>query len=119
MGSECNLQLTNILHAWVKPSCSLLPAGHQCYLGRNANPCVATAHPCINEALPTRIWLRPFNSFDSIDSSHEHGVVEDMRSHVLVDRLIYARTSVLQAREILGLVPETAVVADVNQGIVE
>ena len=59
------------------------------------------------------------NSFDSIDSSHEHGVVEDVRSHVLIDCLIYARTGVLQAGEILDLVPETAVVANVNQGIVE
>ena len=42
-----------------------------------------------------------------------------MRSHVLIDCLIYARTGVLQAGEILDLVPETAVVANVNQGIVE
>ncbi len=61
----------------------------------------------------------PFNPFDSIHSSHEHGVVEHARGHVLVDRLIYARTRVLKAGEILSLAPETAVVADVNQGIVE
>src|SRR6266566_2118002 len=103
----------------MKPSCSRLPAGYQCYLGRNANPGVATAHPRINEALSPRIWLRLFNSLDSIDSSNEHGVVEHMRSHVLVDRLIYARTGVLQAGEILSLVPQTAVVADVNHGMVE
>jgi hypothetical protein len=119
MGSECILQLTDILRTSGEALVLASSGWAKCHLGRNANPCVATAHPRINEALAPRIWLRLFNPFDAIDSSHEHSVVKHVRSHVLVDRLIYTRTSVLQAGEILGLVPQTAVVADVNQGIVE